>query len=249
MISRFLIIAIVCTSCTSYHAPVSERDTSDDLAVETVDRHHDTTSKPTIQQSQYIVKKGDTLYSIAWRHNLYYRDIAKWNNITTPYTIYPDQVISLVAAKLASSKATKKQPKQEPSKQVKKTAKLSKGLIKWQWPIKGQLIKEKVAVVNKGITISGSRKQKIKAAAAGEVVYSGNNVLGYGNLIIIKHNEVYLSAYAYNSEILVREGEQVKLGQIISVIGQDNIGRTVLHFEIRKNGNSVPPLKYLPVAT
>ena len=86
----------------------------------------------------------------------------------------------------------------------------------------------------------------IKAAAGGEVVYSGSGLLVYGKLIIIKHNETYLSAYAYNSKLLVKEGDRVTVGQHISEMGQDHTGRSVLHFEIRQNGNTVSPIKYLP---
>ena len=98
----------------------------------------------------------------------------------------------------------------------------------------------------KGLGISGSLGQLINAAAEGEIVYSGCGLVGYGILIIIKHNEKFLSAYAYNSELLVKEGEIVKAGQKISKMGQDQSGRKFLHFEIRQNGKPVNPLMHLP---
>ena len=94
--------------------------------------------------------------------------------------------------------------------------------------------------------ISGLLGQTIKAAASGEIVYSGSGLVGYGKLIIIKHNDKYLSAYAYNSELLVKEGDVVKAGQKISKMGQDHTGRNILHFEIRLNGQPVNPLQHLP---
>jgi lipoprotein NlpD len=98
----------------------------------------------------------------------------------------------------------------------------------------------------KGLDILGVHRQSVNAAAEGEVVYSGSGLVGYGKLIIIKHNDKFLSAYAYNSKILVKEGDIVKAGQEISKMGQDHTGRKILHFEIRRNGKPVNPLKHLP---
>ena len=230
-------------------------------------------AKPTIQNKSgyHKVGKGDTLYSIAWRYNYDYKTIASWNNINAPYTIYLGQLIRLKpvlekkAAPLKPKVVVKKAPSISPPKpatKVKskkvvtkpnivaqknkpKTA-LPKGPIRWSWPTTGKLIKSNSPTSKKGVDISGKSGQRIKAAAAGEVVYSGSGLLGYGKLIIIKHNETYLSAYAYNSKLLVKEGDRVNAGQQISEMGQDHTGRTVLHFEIRKNGKPVPPGKHLP---
>lgn len=232
-----------------------------------------TTSKPTIQNKSgyHIVGKGDTLYSIAWRYNYDYKAVASWNKINAPYTIYPGQLIRLkpilkkkgtplkpkVAAKKTPpasppkpiSKPTPKKPPEKSKVVVQKSkpkAALPTGPVKWSWPTTGKLVKSNSPTSKKGIDISGKSGQRIKAAAAGEVVYSGSGLLGYGKLIIIKHNETYLSAYAYNRKLLVREGERVKAGQQISEMGQDHTGRTVLHFEIRKNGKPVTPTRHLP---
>jgi len=229
-------------------------------------------AKPSIQNKSgyHIVGKGDTLYSIAWRYNHDYKTIANWNKINSPYTIYPGQLIRLkpiqekkatpikpkVIVKKAASTPPKPVTKPTPKKPVKKptvisqkkkpNAALPKGPIKWSWPTTGKLVKSNSPTSKKGIDISGKSGQRIKAAAAGEVVYSGSGLLGYGKLIIIKHNETYLSAYAYNSKLLVKEGDRVNVGQHISEMGQDHTGRTVLHFEIRKNGKPITPTKHLP---
>lgn len=118
--------------------------------------------------------------------------------------------------------------------------------ISWRWPVKGKIIKSRSLTSKKGVDIAGRLGQDVKAAAQGDVVYSGSGLLGYGRLIIIKHNETFLSAYAHNQELLVKEGEAVGAGQIIAKMGTNNNGQPQLHFEIRKNGKSVNPLQLLP---
>ena len=124
----------------------------------------------------------------------------------------------------------------------------SQKIRRWQWPVKGKIIayfsaKEKG---NKGIDITAQRGTKIKATASGKVVYSGSALRGYGKLVIIKHNDDYLSAYAHNDKILVKEQQQVKAGDTIATMGDTDTERVMLHFEIRFRGKSVDPLKYLP---
>jgi lipoprotein NlpD len=118
----------------------------------------------------------------------------------------------------------------------------------WVWPANGRLISgyQPDAPGKKGIDIAGKKGQSVKAAAAGKVVYSGSGLVGYGRLIIIKHNETLLSAYGHNSNLLVSEGEYVKAGQVIANMGSSGTDRTRLYFEIRKNGKPVNPLRYLP---
>ncbi|MFN2361820.1 MAG: peptidoglycan DD-metalloendopeptidase family protein [Marinobacter sp.] len=120
--------------------------------------------------------------------------------------------------------------------------------IDWRWPHVGTVIAgySTSGKVNKGIDIAGKEGDSVKAAASGNVVYAGSGLLGYGNLIIVNHNEHYLSAYAHNRKILVREGEDVKAGQVIAELGNSGTDRPRLHFEIRKNGNPVDPAHYLP---
>lgn len=120
--------------------------------------------------------------------------------------------------------------------------------IEWRWPHVGTVIAgySTSGKVNKGIDITGQAGDAVRAAATGNVVYAGNGLLGYGNLIIVNHNEHYLSAYAHNRKILVQEGEDVKAGQVIAELGSSGAERPILHFEIRKNGNPVDPVHYLP---
>ncbi len=216
----------------------------------------------------HVVSEGDTLYSIAWRYNYDYKQVANWNEVKTPYTIYPGQVIRLKpilkkkgtnlknSAESAAERTVKQSlPKKEAKPVTKKATQIAKkspskslpkGPVKWDWPTTGKISKTNSPTAKKGLNILGRAGQRVKAAATGEVVYSGGGLVGYGKLIIIKHNDTYLSAYAYNSKLLVKEGDIVKAGQAISEMGQDHTGRTLLHFEIRKNGKPVNPTQFLP---
>ena len=120
--------------------------------------------------------------------------------------------------------------------------------IAWQWPTQGNVIQgfSNTDGGNKGVDISGSRGQAVKAAANGRVVYAGNALRGYGNLIIIKHNDDFLSAYAHNDKILVSDQQEVKAGQEIAKMGSTGTNAVKLHFEIRYKGKSVDPVRYLP---
>ncbi|MCK9394716.1 MAG: peptidoglycan DD-metalloendopeptidase family protein [Methylobacter sp.] len=119
-------------------------------------------------------------------------------------------------------------------------------MLNFQWPIKGKILKSFSQADNKGIDIAGKMGQDVSAAEAGKVVYSGQGLIGYGNLLIIKHNDLYLSAYANNSRLLVEEGHHVEKGEVIAKVGQGGSNKTSLHFEIRKNGKPVNPLNFLP---
>jgi lipoprotein NlpD len=255
-------------------APVANRGEVKETPATTTQRSNKPVAKkakPTTVQNKagyHIVSEGDTLYSIAWRYNFDYKQVASWNNVNAPYTIYPGQLIRLkpVLKKKGESlknpdiakKEVVKQPlpkktpepvKKKPAPVAKKTTvkpALPKGPVNWSWPVNGKIAKTNSPTSKKGLDILGRAGQRVKAAATGEVVYSGGGLLGYGKLIIIKHNETYLSAYAYNSKLLVKEGDIVKAGQAISEMGQDHTGRTLLHFEIRQNGKPINPVKYLP---
>ena len=212
------------------------------------------------QDGYHTVASGDTLSLIAWRYQLDYKPLARWNNIGPPYTIYPGQRIRLqpVAGQTGggaqpalaqkTAPAAKKPPaarKKPPAKPKARPAQAG-GRIAWSWPASGRLLALDSPIARQGLSISGQPEQPIKTAAAGEVIYSGSRLLGYGKLIIIKHSEVYLSAYAHNSKLLVNEGDKVGPGQTISRMGQDATGRYLLHFEIRRHGKPVDPRKYLP---
>ena len=210
------------------------------------------------------VKKGDTLFSIAWRYNRNYKELARLNHIRYPYNIYPTQIIQLAVNSVtkqkkinASSKKTTQQKKKRYKKPESKTKPVQEKVanqqhkrvnIVWTWPVSGSLITKfsSRGDVNKGIDLAGRRGAPVYAAASGKVVYSGQGLVGYGNLVIIKHNDTYLSAYAHNQRLLVKEGDYAKAGQKIAEIGSSGTNRNKLHFEIRKNGKPVNPLTYLP---
>ncbi|MEJ2142599.1 MAG: peptidoglycan DD-metalloendopeptidase family protein [Gammaproteobacteria bacterium] len=198
------------------------------------------------------MSKGDTLYSIAWQAGHDYRKGAAWNNLRWPYRIHPGQRISLRAPAAKHTKTTRKpssSTRNTPSKYKKKPVKKSQvRKVRWAWPTHGKIIgyfSEKEPG-KKGVDIAGRVGQPIKAAASGRVVYSGNGLRGYGNLIIIKHSETYFSAYAHNRKIFVEENQKVKLGQKIADMGNTGANKVMLHFEIRRNGRPINPLRYLP---
>lgn len=138
--------------------------------------------------------------------------------------------------------------KKASNQNAKSQSEFSQKISRWQWPAKGKVISKFSSTVqgNKGIDIAGRRSDNIKAAAKGKVVYVGEALRGYGKLVIIKHNEDYLSAYAHNDRILVKEKQQVNVGDVIAKMGDSGTQRVMLHFEVRFRGKSVNPLKYLP---
>jgi len=213
--------------------------------------------------SVHLVKKGDTLYSIAFRYQADYKKIARINGIAYPYTIYPGQKLSLggksnrYKTRTQQSKTATPQTKKAKSAQsatiAKKSIKIrepeeNRPVSAWFWPAKGKITYTYRDSVTgkKGIGITGRLGQSIMATARGRVVYSGSGLIGYGNLIIIKHNQTYLSAYAHNRDLLVKEGDQVIKGQKIAEMGASPNNKPLLHFEIRRNGKPVDPIKLLP---
>lgn len=272
-----VVLCLLLTACGGgTRAPVSDRSLS---------------KTETPSPNTYIVRKGDTLYSIAFRYGMEYRVLARLNNIDQNFSIYPGQRLTLRAPTVAgdgsiisdksinappvkivrnagsqrsvtSKVDTKKQEKKvvAPKKttpkpavakndtSAKSTWKPASGPIKWQWPSSGSVIQhyKTKGTVNKGINISGGLGNPVKAAANGKVVYAGNGLLGYGNLVIVEHNQQFLSAYAHNSRVLVKENDKVKVGQKIAEMGNTGADRVMLHFEIRRDGKPMNPLRYLP---
>ncbi len=206
----------------------------------------------------YTVKPSDTLYSIAWRYGLDYKQLARWNQIGVNSPIHPGQRLRLIkpsgqtvagssksTASSASKKSTSTTPKVAAS--ARNTQSSGRNPSKWIWPTRGKPLNTFLAseLDRRGIDIAGRLGQPVLAVADGRVVYSGNGLAGYGNLIIIKHSDTYLSAYAYCQERLVQEGSAVKAGKVVAKMGsRDNVAK--LHFEIRRNGKPVDPMKYLP---
>ncbi len=213
-------------------------------------------------RGHYTVRRGDTLYSIAWQHGLAYRELASLNGIRPPYTIYVGQRLrvgpsapkaaagrpaaaqSIPASKpVASPSPTRPTPPVQAAEQP-----LPATVSKWVWPAQGKLLRgfRSDSPGKKGVDIGGRRGQPVMAAAGGKVVYTGSGLVGYGRLIIIKHNDSLLSAYGHNSKLLVKEGERVEAGQVIAKMGSSGTVGTRLYFEIRKDGKPVNPLRYLP---
>ncbi len=200
----------------------------------------------------HTVQKGETLYSIAWEYGHDYRTVAQWNNLPSSYTIYPGQQLRVRPPDATgTTKSTSKSTSSRASRNTARargTVTASSGSPQWRWPTEGKVISHFVAgdPTRQGIDISGKPGQAIIAAASGKVVYSGNGLRGYGNLVIIQHNETYFSAYAHNQKVLVKENDKVKSGQRIADMGNSGTDRVMLHFEIRRNGRPSNPLQYLP---
>lgn len=204
-------------------------------------------------QNVYIVRPQDTLYSIAWRYGLDFHDLARWNNIGADYRITVGQHLLLAPDGRAS--AARKSPnvvRQPPIKNLSPAplaetprAAIAPSTLKWVWPT--DRLSAPRPVQGGGILLSGRLGQDVRAACAGRVVYTGNGIRGYGNLIIVKHGENLLSSYAHNSESLVHDGEEVAVGQVIGHMGEGAPGVPVLYFEIRRNGKPVDPVPFLPL--
>lgn len=245
----------------------------------------------------YRVVKGDTLYSIAFRHGTDFRELARWNGIAAPYTIWPGQELVLsprrapvpptappptvahvpappvhhpvspVPVPPLPAAASSRRPAAsvaevpvagEPAPvppppppvspaSVPKGTTRSMGGISWRWPADGPMLKGfQSGDAIPGIEIGGRSGSPVRAAADGVVVYSGNGLVGYGELIIVKHNDSFLSAYGHNRKRLVKEGQKVSAGQEIAEMGSTGASRDELQFQIRRNGNPVNPLDYLP---
>lgn len=210
-----------------------------------------------------VVKRGDTLYRLAVNNGISPMDLALWNGISAPYTIYPGQRLRLyprpgsAASRGSATAATSRpsagggqrtavRPTQAPPQPT--TPPPASSSVAWRWPTEGQVSSRFSAgdPTRQGVDIVGRSGQPVRAAADGVVVYSGSGLVGYGELVIVKHDEQWLSAYGHNRTRLVNEGAQVKAGQQIAEMGSTGAARDMLHFEIRYNGKPVDPLQYLP---
>lgn len=238
LLSLLLLVCLLAACGRTHQAPVYDRNSWD--------RSGGT-------RTVYVVQRGDTLYSIAFRHGLNYRDLARWNHIDAGYTIYPGQKLRLTAPPRQASTSSRStaSPPRTKTDSVKQSAGNStpdRTLTgNWQWPTAGTLARSFSAndAGKKGIEIKGKLDQPIVAAEQGTVVYSGNGLRGYGNLIIIKHNNRYLTAYGYNKELLVKEGQSVKAGELIARMGMAPERYAALHFELRVDGKAVDPVRFL----
>ncbi|MFB4390949.1 MULTISPECIES: peptidoglycan DD-metalloendopeptidase family protein [unclassified Pseudomonas] len=243
-----------------------------------VDRNNTAPPKrAAVTSGQYVVKPGDTLFSIAFRYGWDYKELAARNNIPAPYTIRPGQPIRFSSGAAGSTTVVSSSPSSSSRTTVTRrpvtttappagsgnsappppaspppvgaqvpAAERSAG--GWTWPANGVLIGKFASngSLNKGIDIAGDLGQPVFAASDGAVVYAGSGLRGYGELVIIKHSDTYVSAYGHNRRLMVREGQQVKAGQTIAEMGSTGTDRVKLHFEIRRQGKPVDPLQFLP---
>ena len=201
-------------------------------------------------QAEYVVKPQDTVYSIAWRYGLDFRDLARWNNIGSDFRITVGQTLVLTPRRSAvASRPARALPQSKPPTRLAPSG-TAPGVMPpgvtppgWNWPTGRSGVPQ--AVPSGGILLYGQLGQDIRAASAGRVVYTGSGIRGYGNLIIIKHGENLLSAYAHNRESLVHDGQEVSEGEVIGHMGEGAPGKPVLYFEIRRNGKPIDPLGFL----
>lgn len=210
----------------------------------------------------HVVRRGETVYRIATGNGITALDLALWNSIPPPYTIYPGQRLRLYPGGRGGGSTRAPGTASRASSAPRGTAPASRPVasapapvyaparsnVAWRWPTDGQLIGSFASgdPTKQGIDVAGSSGQAVRAAADGIVVYSGAGLVGYGELVIVKHDEQWLSAYGHNRARLVNEGQLVKSGQQIAEMGRTGAARDMLHFEIRYNGKPVDPLAYLP---
>ncbi len=250
----FIAIIIMLVACASgggtYRAPVT------DVGQEVVASERTTVVLG--NGRQHRVNEGESLYAIAWMYDLDYNALARANNIQAPYVIFPGQELNLNVNNIPTSSQSNSSGSQTQSPPVvssnsignaqSRPAGQSNTLLRWVWPAEGNIIAgfSSAENENKGVDISGDAGDPVMAAESGEVVYAGNGLLRYGELVIIKHNDQFLSAYAHNNSINVSEGDIVSRGQQIANLGSTGIDRNMLHFEIRQAGQPVDPINYLP---
>ncbi len=211
-------------------------------------------------QTHYIVAKGDTLYSIALRAGVEVNQLIRWNHPVNPYALFPGKIIHL-RPKNSNFTATSHRHKNHPRSHIPRVFKQENSTekkahiaenhkktlkIRWHWPLTGVVVKSFNQTGRKGIDIAGTLGDTILAAASGKVVYSGRGLLGYGNLIVIRHDSLYLTAYANNRRLFVNQGQAVRHGQKIAEVGEISGKQPSLHFEIRRDGIPINPLLYLP---
>lgn len=278
-----LCLALVCTGLLDGCSSTAKQP------VQVVDRNTGAAGTQRSQPAggQYIVQRGDTMYSIAFRFGWDWKALAARNNIPPPYVIRPGQIVrfdsiqststrpAAVPASKPSSRpvtpvavqpapqSTAVQPVTQAARPVGESKQaapvqqaasapvltpVNRSSTGWAWPAQGAVIGRfsSNGSLNKGIDIAGELGQPVLAAQDGTVVYAGSGLRGYGELVIIKHSDIYVSAYGHNRSLLVREGQKVKAGQVIADMGSTGADRVKLHFEIRRQGKPVDPLQYLP---
>lgn len=266
------LLAAGCSSRSLNNAPVEDRGTglsrpvaATPAAIKPPMPGAENAGKP----GYYTVKPGDAVIRIGLETGQNWRDIVRWNNLTSPYTIEIGQVLRVAPpgnndplvvsrpitpgstaamAGTTGAAASAARPASAPAANTTAAAAASAGEddIAWIWPAQGPLVAGFDEAKNKGFDIAGKAGDAVIAAADGRVVYAGAGLRGYGNLIILKHNNTFLTAYAHNQALMIKEDQSVKKGQKIAEMGNSDADRVKLHFEIRRQGKPVDPAKYLP---
>ena len=263
-------VALVgCSSTSTAPAPVEDRGVGSTPRPGAVDPATLPGAENAGKPGFYTVRPGDTIMRIATEVNQPWRDIARWNDLENPNVIEVGQVLrvvppaggSTVASSAASSKppvptATQTTPgtpapttpstPATPAPAATPAPSAGADDVAFIWPASGPVVAGFDEAKNKGLAISGKAGDPVVAAADGRVVYAGSGLRGYGNLIILKHNNTFLTAYAHNKVLLVKEDQSVKKGQKIAEMGSSDTDRVKLHFEIRRSGKPVDPTRYLP---
>ena len=261
-----------CGSKVLNRAPVEDRGSAANAPVAMDARTQAVKQPPGFENAgksgYYTVKPGDTLIRIGLDSGQSHRDITRWNALENPNRIEVGQVLrvmppvasdaSAVAKPVATSTVTSTAIAPAPAKAASAPATTSPAAapataaatgdddLGWIWPGNGQVLAGFDEVKNKGLDIGGASGDPVVAAAEGKVVYAGSGLRGYGNLVILKHNSTYLTAYAHNKALMVKEDQTVKKGQKIAEMGDSDADRVKLHFEVRRQGKPVDPAKYLP---
>ncbi len=254
-----VVVLAACSSSPRQPAPVEDR-TGGNRPAAAADHKPLPGAENAGKPGYYTVQKGDTLTRIGLDHGQAWRDLARWNNLSNPDVIEVGQVLrvappgaaveanGVVVRPVTSSGASTPQvadaakagASAPPASATAAAADFSFG-----WPANGQVVAGFDEAKNKGIDIAGKAGDPVVAAADGQVVYAGAGLRGYGNLIIVKHNNTYLTAYAHNQKLLVKEDQKVKRGDKIAEMGNSDADRVKLHFEVRRQGKPVDPSKYL----
>ena len=256
-----LLALAACTSSPRTPAPVETRGSSPKVIAQPVAPAPETVkvmpgAENAGKPGYYTVQRGDTLTRIALDHGHSWRDLASWNSLPNAHLIEVGQVLRVASPSatvessgvvvqplgVSAEVATAPKPVAAPTP----TPSANDEGLGFAWPASGSVIGGFDEAKNKGLDIGGKAGDPVLAAADGQVVYAGAGLRGYGNLIILKHNNTFLTAYAHNQALLIKEDQKVRKGQKIAEMGKTDADRVKLHFEIRRQGKPVDPAKYLP---
>ncbi|WP_295451722.1 peptidoglycan DD-metalloendopeptidase family protein [uncultured Thiodictyon sp.] len=213
-----------------------------------------------IPKGYYRVREGDSLGTIAERRHVSVQQLIAWNHLKPPYALYRGKLLRVVAPRVPPARSTPGAAVDAPARAADRKVEVAResaptpsrragaAAVDWAWPLVGVVKQGFLAgdPARQGLRISCRPGEAVRSAAAGQVAYSGSGLKGYGNLIIVKHNKDYLSAYGFNRRLLVKEGDGVTRGQVLAECGQGPDGTALLHFEVRRDGAAVNPLLYLP---